>query len=247
MTISNLSRHAVGSGLRPRRTTLESAGYLAVGTVVLYVVATLAGSVFDPSYSQIRQHISDLTAIDAPTWAALAPLYVLYNVLAAAFAIQLYRSSSGGRLWQVGTGLLVVNAFSGVMMVTFFREDAGGIYATTMSTTGAGHIVFASLSSLVIVVASFVYAIAFRRSSAWRPLAAFSFIVGVGFAVLGPLAGYAAAQKSDLAGLAERGPIGLFILWQLVVGMFAIVLARRHAKEAPPVPREVPAVGGSTW
>jgi hypothetical protein len=127
-------------------------------------------------------------------------------------------------VWQLGTVLLLVNAFSGVMMVTLFREDLGGVPTTS---AGVGHLLFAGISSLVIVVAAFAYGVAFRRTPAWRALSGFSFAVALGFAILGPLAAYATAQQSELAGLAERGPIGLFVLWLLVVGAHAIVNARR--------------------
>jgi hypothetical membrane protein len=221
----NLQASTPARGLRAGGlggSSLTLAGRLAIGAAGVYVITTLAGSLLDPSYSQIRQHISDLTATGAPTWAALAPFYVVHNILAAAFAVELYRTSARGRLWQVGTALLIVNAISGVMMVTLFREDVGGFPTTS---AGTGHLVFAGLSSLIIVVASIVYGVAFRRSTLWRPLSTFSFAVGVGFAVLGPLAAYATAEKSELAGLAERGPIGLFVLWLLVIGWFAISTA----------------------
>jgi hypothetical protein len=199
-----------------------------MAAAVVHILATLAGSVLDPSYSQLRQHVSDLTATNAPTWAALAPSYLLYNVLAGAFAVELYRSSVRSRLWQLGTMLLLANAFAGVMMVTFFREDLGGVPTTS---AGAGHLVFAGLSSVVIVVATFVYGVAFR-STLWRALSTFSFAIGLGFVILGPLAAYATAEKSDLAGLAERGPIGLFLVWLIVIGSFAVVLGRRLRRPA---------------
>jgi hypothetical protein len=203
---------------------LELAGYFALAATLVYVAATILGSVLDPSYSQIRQHVSDLTATGASTWTALAPLYFLYNLLASAFAIELYRASRRDRPWKLGTALLVANAIAGVMMMTAFREDIGGIPTTS---AGTGHVVFAGLSSLAIVVAAFVYGIAFRRSAKFRPLAAFSLAVGAAFAILGPVAAIATAQKSDLAGLAERGPIGLFLLWLVVVGCRAFVIGRR--------------------
>ena len=216
---SSIVKHLGPSERDAARELVRVAGSLAIAAAVVHVFATLAGSLLDPSYSQVRQHVSDLTATGATTWAALAPFYLLHNVLAAAFAVVLYRASTRGRLWQVGTALLLVNAFAGVMMVTLFREDVGGV---PTSSAGAGHLVFAGLSSLVIVVASFVYGVAFRRSTVWRPLSTFSYAVGVGFAILGPLAAYATAEKSDLAGLAERGPIGLFMVWLLVVGWHAV-------------------------
>jgi len=214
----------LASGRRALAGRLGLAGYFAVAAALVYVAATAAGGLLDPSYSQIRQHVSDLTATGASTWAALAPLYLAYNVLAAAFAIEFYRASPRGRLWLLGTALLVVNAVAGVMMVTLFREDIGGVPTTS---AGAGHLVFAGLSSLAIVVAAFAYGIAFRRSALMRPLAGFSFAVGIGFTILGPLAAVATAQDSDLAGLAERGPIGLFVLWLVVVGWCAVGAARR--------------------
>jgi len=204
--------------------TLRRAGSFAAAAALVYIAATAAGSLLDPTYSQIRQHVSDLTATGASTWAALAPLYLLYNALAVGFAIELYRASPGGRLWKLGTALLVVNAFAGVMMVTLFREDIGGLPTTA---AGAGHLVFAGLSSLVIVIDGFVYGVAFRRSASLRPLAEFSIAIGVGFAILGPLAAVATAQRSELAGLAERGPIGLFVLWLLVLGWYSLAVAPR--------------------
>jgi Protein of unknown function (DUF998) len=204
--------------------SLERAGYLALAAVVVYVTATVLGSVLDPSYSQVRQHVSDLTATGASTWAALAPLYVLYNLLVAAFSVGFYRASPRDGLWTLGTALLVANASAGVLMVTAFREDIGGVPTTS---AGTGHLVLAGLSSLAIVASALVFWIAFRRSALWRPLAPISLGVGLGFAILGPVAAIATAHKSDLAGLAERGPIGLFLLWLVIVGCYGVILGRR--------------------
>jgi hypothetical protein len=198
---------------------LRSTGWLGVAAAAVYAGATAAGSVLDPQYSQIRQHVSDLTASGASTWAALVGPYVAYNLLVLAFAISLYLASPRGWLWSTGLGLLAVNVLAGVGMVTWFREDAGGVPTTF---AGAGHLVLAGVSSLTIVVGSIAFGFAFRRAAAWRPLAAFSFTVAVGFAILGPLAAIATAAESELAGLAERGPIGLFILWLVVVAWFAL-------------------------
>lgn len=50
---------------------LQRAGYLAIAAAAVYVLSTIAGNVLDPTYSQIRQHVSDLTATGASTWPAL--------------------------------------------------------------------------------------------------------------------------------------------------------------------------------
>jgi hypothetical protein len=204
--------------------TLRWAGYFANAAAAIYVGATAAGSLLDPSYSQLRQHVSDLTASGASTSADLAPLYVLYNLLAVAFAVNLYVASDRKRLFQVGLGLLTINALAGVMMVTWFAEDLGG---TPTTVAGTGHVIFASVSSIAIVVGSFVFGFAFwRLGRSWQSMSFLSFGVGILFILAAPFAVLTTAAGSDLAGLAERAAIAPFILWLLGVGCFAIF--RRH-------------------
>jgi hypothetical protein len=205
---------------------LRWTAYSGLAAALVYVAATVAGSLLDPSYSQVRQHVSDLTATGASTRLALAPPYFLYNLLVLGFAVALYSASDRSRLFRVGLACLTANAIAGVMMVTWFTEDKGGAPVTF---AGTGHVIFAGVSSLSIVVASFVYGFAFRRTAEWRPLSVFSLMVGVGFLVLGSLAVIATGAHSALAGLAERGPIGLSILWILVVSWRALALVRRPA------------------
>jgi len=195
-----------------------------LAAAVVYVAATVAGSLLDPSYSQIRQHVSDLTATGASTRLVLAPPYILYNLLVSVFAGALYAASDRSHLFKLGLVCLGANAFAGVMMVTWFTEDKGGVPSTF---AGTGHLIFAGVSSLSIVVASFVYVFAFRRTADWRPLSVFSLVTGVGFLVLGTLAVIGTSANSAWTGLAERGPIGLSILWILVVSWRALDLAHR--------------------
>ena len=106
------------------------------------------------------------------------------------------------RLFQIGIGLgrLTTNAIAGVMMVTWFTEDLGGAPTTP---AGIGHVVFASASSIAVVVGSFVYGSAFRRMGRrWR-------VISI-------------AANSDLVGLAEQAAIAPFIVWLLGVGGFAL-------------------------
>lgn len=203
--------------------------YFGMGAAVVYIGATAAGSWLDPSYSQVTQHVSDLTATGAPTAGALAPLYVTYNLLEVGLAIALYLASDRGWLFKLGSGLLALNALAGVMMVTWFREDLGGLPKTA---SGTGHLVFAGISVIATLGIAFVFAVAFRRAAFWRPLANFSFAVGAGILILGPLGVLATAAKSNLAGLAERGPIGLFMLWLLGIAIFVMVKSRRRTLPA---------------
>jgi hypothetical membrane protein len=203
---------------------LRWAGYFAIAAAALYVGTTATGSLLDPSYSQIRQHVSDLTATGASTDAELAPPFILYNLLVFAFAMNLHTAFRRIRLVRIGLGLLTANAIAGVMMVTWFTEDLGG---TPTTPAGIGHVVFASVSSIAIVLGSFVYGLAFQRMGrSWRTMSLLSFGVGILFILAAPFAVMATAANSDLAGLAERAAIAPFIVWLLGAGGF--LLFRAH-------------------
>lgn len=216
------------------KNTLKWTGYFAVAAALLYVGATAGGSLLDPSYSQVSQHVSDLTAAGAPTKDELSPFYLLYNVLVVLFAVGLYRASEKGRLFKLGSTLLAVNALAGMMMATLFTEDLTGAPSTFM---GNGHVALAAISSVAILAALVVYGFAFRRSTTWRGLSTFSFVMSAAFVVAAPLAIVATAANS-YAGLAERAAIAPFIVWLFVVGGNAVLQHRRSAELEPtPPPR----------
>jgi hypothetical membrane protein len=220
------------TGMTHEFKTLRWAGYFAIAAAAVYVGATASGSLLDPTYSQIRQHVSDLTATGASTEADLAPLFILYNLLVLAFAVNLYTAFRHGRLFQIGLGLLTANAIAGVMMVTWFTEDLGGAPTTP---AGIGHVAFASVSSIAIVAGSFVYGFAFLRiGRPWRAVSFLSFGVVILFIVAAPFAVVTTASNSDLAGLAERAAIAPFFVWLLGVGGFALVRGRESSR--PPHP-----------
>lgn len=212
--------------------TLKWTGYFAVAAALIYVGATAGGSLLDPSYSQVNQHVSDLTATGAPTKDELSPFYLLYNVLVALFAFGLYRLSERGRLFQLGSWLLAVNALAGMLMVTLFTEDLGGAPSTF---NGNAHVAVAAISSVAILAASVVYGFAFRQSAIWRGLSTFSFVISACFLVAAPLA-IVATAASTYAGLAERAAIAPFIVWLLVVGGNALLQHRRSAELQPTAP-----------
>ena len=205
-------------------TTARFLALCGLSAVVLYAFTTAAGSLLDPSYSQLRQHVSDLTASGSPTRDRLVAPYFIYNALVAAFAIGVYVESTRGRLFKLGLAALLLNSLAGVMMVTVFPEDLSG---RPVTAAGTGHLVFAGVSVVCTIAIAFLYGFAFRRTSV--ALSRASFAIGVGILVFGPIAAVATAAGSDLAGLAERIPIGLFLAVVLAVSAFAFAFANDQA------------------
>jgi hypothetical protein len=217
---------------RRGRGLVGASGLIAVG---LYVGATVLGGVLDPHYSQIGNSISQLTATGAPSWSVEAPLYAAYNLVLFGFSVAIYRTlSNARRLTALAVVFFAIGAIAGLGQVTFFRQDPGGIPVTV---SGLGHIILAAVSSLLTVVSTLVYGFAFRRDATWRKLSSPSFGATAALLLSGPAA--ALTVTTAYAGLFERVTIGVFMLWVVVVSVFALGSAR--------IAGNTPSAGRLSW
>lgn len=209
-----------------RRGPLRAAGAAGLFAAVTYVATTVVGAAVTPGYRHVVHPISELTSSLAPHRAALAVGYVAYNLACAAFALALYRGIGPARPTAVATGLTLLGALSGIGQVTAFPQDTTGTPATA---AGAVHIALAGLSALITVVATVLYGIGFRRDATRRDrtgpgLSRFSFAcVGVILAT-GP--GAAVLAGTPWMGLAERLPIGTFLVWLTGCSAWALGASR---------------------
>jgi hypothetical protein len=188
--------------------TLRTAGGAGLLAVVAYVLTTVVGAAVTPGYSHVVHPISELTSSLAPHRAGLAAGYVVYNLSCGAFAWALYRGVDPSRPAAAATGLTLLGALSGIGQVTAFPQDTMGTPATS---AGAVHIALAGLSALITVVATVLYGLALRRDPAAGRLARFSFACTAAILATGP--GAAVLAGTPWMGLAERLPIGTFLVW----------------------------------
>jgi hypothetical protein len=133
----------------------------------------------------------------------------------------------------VGALLLIAEALFGIATL-FFPEDAGGLAA--IGPVGTMHIVFAALSSLTTMLTMLLLGLWFQADPARRRLGLYSFISVLVVFVSGGLAAYGVANATPWAGLAERGAIGGFLQWLLIISWQLSAVA---APSAPPVPSVV--------
>lgn len=186
---------------------------------VVYVFTVVLGGALQPGYSHLAQAVSDLIAAGAPHKALLDPLLGLYNVLTliAGWGVWRVVHAAPARrrtVGRLGAGLLIVEALLGLATL-FFPEDAGGLGA--IGPTGTLHIVFAGLSSLATMLTMLLLGFWFQAGPARRRLGRYSFISVLVVFVSGGLAAYGVANGTPWAGLAERGAIGGFLQWLLVI------------------------------
>jgi Protein of unknown function (DUF998) len=195
-----------------------AAGLLAVG---LYVGTTVVGAAMSPGYSHVADPISELTSSSAPHAAGLAVGYVGYNLATAVFAYGLRRATVTSPRTGYALPWMVVGAIAGIGEVTLFRQDSIGEAATA---AGRVHVGLAGVSALLTVVCAVLYAIAFGKDVGWDRTARFTWTCVLAILLTGPVA--AAGVGRPWMGLAERLPIGAFLLWIAVVSVRCVRAAR---------------------
>jgi uncharacterized protein DUF998 len=196
-----------------------------IGAVLVYVATTILGGILRPHYSHVSEDISKLTEAGGVHRWPLAFMYGTYNLFLARFAMALFQTSPRSRPFKVGAGLVVMNALSGILQVTWFCRDPDGAPSTF---SGKGHLTAAGVSALCTVIGSLTLGFAFRHNRLWRPLSGFSLIVGAAIPISGAVTSISVLRRSRFMGLLERVTIGLSLLWVFTLSVYALLRAREE-------------------
>lgn len=198
---------------------LPMVGAAGVSAVGIYAFAVVLGGVLDPSYSHLRDTVSELTSSHAPDRVALGALFLAYNAALVPFAAGLYRTGPRTRGARAALVCMIAIAVGGVLLVVPFPQDSLGRPGTA---AGAMHIALAAVVAPLTVATTFLLGFAFRSDARWRGLSGFSMAMGFAILATGAAAGIGAAGGVAFSGLLERLTIGAFLLWVLVLGLHAL-------------------------
>ena len=197
------------------RTSLLVCGILSS---LVYVAANVLAGLSWDGYSFAAQTISELSAIDAPSRAVWVPLGVAYDILLLAFGIGVWMSARDQRGVRVAAALLIAIAVVGTLWPPMHLRGE----ITTLTDTL--HVVFAAITSLLILLA-----MAFGAGASGRPFRIYSLASIALLLVFGGLSfmygpDVAANRPTPWVGLLERINLGVYLVW---VGALAVVLIRR--------------------
>lgn len=163
---------------RSRRIIQDCLLLTGVLSSTVYVTADIVCGLRYPGYSFTDQVISELSAIGAPTTALWVKLLQVFAVLFAAFAIGVFRESSGNRRLRLTGWLLVAFVLSGPLWSFVPMHQRGDVF----TWTDVGHIalggVMVLLVTAVIAVGAGTLGRRFRVFS--QTLVAVAVISGVG-------------------------------------------------------------------
>jgi hypothetical protein len=196
-----------------------------IASSVLYVVADILISWWDPNYSYRDQSFSELLAPGSPTRPlVLVLLAVPYGVLVTAFGVGVWASASRRRAGRITGALLVGYALTGAVTGVFLS-------APTRETLEAGEETWRNrmhLPGTAVSVLCILLAIGFGSTLLGRRFRYYSYATILAIVVFGVLAGrqigqMGANQPTPWLGIVERGNVYAIMLW---VSVLAIGLLR---------------------
>ena len=224
-TITNSAKGR--SVLRTQRRTMLLKALLVCGILssLLYVGMNIFVPMQFEGYSYASQTVSELSAIGAPTRPLWFWLGLVYTVLVVAFGLGVWLSAGRNRLLRVVGGLMIVSGVIGLFWPPMHQREVlaagGGTLTDTM------HIVFAMVTTLLMVLALVVGAAAFGARFRMYSIATIMLLL-----VFGALTGVdapavGANEPTPWIGVWERLNIGVYMLWVVVL---AIALLRAQVK-----------------
>lgn len=212
----------VGSAGIVRRALLWS----GILSFPVYVATDVLGGIRYEGYSFASRAISELGAVGAPSKSFVDPLFLIYNLLALAFGIGVFRvaGSTNRSLRISAAALMLYGAIGSATSLTgdFFAMHQRG---TGNLSSDAPHIILTGVLVLLLLAAMVFGAFAFGPR--FRVYSLLTIVIAIVFGALtSRLApALAAGQPTPGLGILERIDVYSSMLWPAVLG---VVLLRRR-------------------
>jgi hypothetical membrane protein len=198
---------------------------------LVYLVTDILGSLRYPGYDFTSQGVSELMAVGAPTKTLVDSIFIVYGLLAIAFAIGVIREASPGRRALRITGAVLL-AYAAIPMVVAGRFAAYPRGAGAFSES-VPHIILTAVL-VVLMLAS----IGFGAFALGRRFRIYSFATLGVLIALGAVSGYygarlAAGQSTPGFGVVERVLIYAFLAWAATLGISLLRSAHASSEASP--------------
>jgi hypothetical protein len=186
---------------------------------LLYVATDLLASWQYGGYSLADQNYSELLATGAPTRPMMLVASIAYNILFAAFAASVWKSSTK-RIAHITGVVMVVYAALSMVTPLFFQMDMRGTEATPL---GSLHGPMTAVMSLFILLSMGFGAFLLGRRFRFYSFTTIAIVIIFGVLTSLQIPQLAAGQPTPLMGFTERINIYSTMLWFAVL---AITLLR---------------------
>ncbi len=193
--------------------TLKYLAAAGIGGTVLYTVTWLVLGFLDPTYSHIRDPISNLSAIGAPHALVMTSIIFVFALLIIVFAFGLHRGLPPGS-WA-GPGALVIAGvgYLGIGLAPLNLAEPGD--------PNLPHEISAAVIVFGLMLAPLLLSPRLKRDPLWQNLRGYSIATTVvSLALVVALALTASLPAFlDLAGLQQRLVLAVVSVWIIVMAI----------------------------
>lgn len=200
---------------------------------LLYVATDMLGGLRYGGYSFTSHAISELGAIGAPSKPFVDPLFIVYDLLALAFGIGVFRAAAGQtRALRITGAALIgygVTGFAAGIVGSFFAMHQRG---TANVGADAPHIILTAILVLFLLVAMGFGASALTQSFRFYSLATIATVILFGALTALYAPRVAAGQPTPGMGIVERVDVYSAMLWIAVLAL-ELLLNPLHRDEGP--------------
>jgi len=185
---------------------------------IIYTVMWILGGILDSDYSHIRDDVSTLIAVDAPSKKLLDKFIITSSTLLLLFYVGLHWGINNGIGSIIGPILFVISGLLGVLVAIFFPLDAGGELVTT---SGKMHLVLIAISGILATAGMVVLWFSLVSDTVWGAFATFSLITAIVSLVL--VIATSIAATSNHLGLVERFMVSTYQVYYFVLALMVFL------------------------
>ncbi len=189
-----------------------------VVSVLLYILHEIVGAMYYPGYNWMSQAVSDLTAINAPSFTVangLSSVYALFACLSSVLVCIIIQGKAN-KCIRLGVYLFaVMNWVSGVGYALFPLSDSG--YAGT--SQDIMHVYVVTILVVILSIVSLVLMMVggFKLDKQYKTLAIFA-AISLGLMFLGPIS--MAVVPIEFFGIVERFSVYSAVVFTAILGMY---------------------------
>ncbi|MGN6394439.1 MAG: DUF998 domain-containing protein [Mucilaginibacter sp.] len=192
------------------RKILLSCGILSS---VLYVLLNITVPLYWPAYSPVKQTVSELSAIGAPTRWLWNWLCAPYTFLVIAFAWGVWLSAGKNRLLRVASLLLLAYGALGLLWPFAPMHQRHVLAAGGATLSDTIHIALGAVTEVLFLSALGFAAAALGKYFCWYSIVTFTILLLFGTLTFIDAPLIAEDLPTPFIGVWERINIGVFLIW----------------------------------
>lgn len=181
-------------------------------SLLVFIIFILIGSLYDVKDQFFSREFSYFISPYLAGNAITIPLFQFYNIALVFFSIGLFIRFTQVYA-RIGSMQLFFSAIVGLILIMFPMENP----LLPQTLAGLIHVIIVTIMMLFIVNALLYFSKAFLHYSHLVWLSPISYWIAMVLLVFGGLSGIFAYYNRDLVGLAEKLPVGAFLLWIFLV------------------------------